>query len=53
MILGLGGNLQGERRPNMAAHPFMRPAVTWRWPYIRQMITDRLKALIDKFEAAA
>jgi len=53
MILGKGGYLQGERRPNMAAHPFMRPAVTWCWPYVRQMITERLRALIDKFEAAA
>jgi hypothetical protein len=51
-ILGMGGELQGKRRPNMAAHPFMRPAVAWRWPYIRQMITERLKTLIDKFEAA-
>jgi HK97 gp10 family phage protein len=50
--LAEGKYVQGERRPNMAAHPFMRPAVTWRWPYIRQMITDRLKALIDSFEAA-
>jgi len=51
--LAEGRYLQGERRPNMAAHPFARPAVTWRWPYIRQMITDRLKALIDSFEVAA
>ena len=50
--LAEGKYVQGERRPNMAAHPFMRPAVTWCWPYIRQMITDRLKALIDSFEAA-
>lgn len=51
--LAEGRYLQGERRPNMAAHPFMRPAVTWRWPYIRQMITERLRALVKKFEAAA
>jgi HK97 gp10 family phage protein len=51
--LAEGRYLQGERRPNMAAHPFIRPAVTWRWPYIRQMITERLRALVERFQAAA
>ena len=52
-ILEKGWNLQGERRPNMAAHPFMRPAVTWRWPYVRQYITDGLLGIIEQLRRAA
>lgn len=53
LILAQGGYLQGKRRPNMAAQPFARPAVTWRWPYIRQYWTDRLRELVEKLAKAA
>lgn len=51
--LAAGKYVQGQRRPNMAAQPFMRPAVTWRWPYVRQYINDGLLRLIRRHEKAA
>lgn len=51
-MLAQGKHLQGQRRPNMAAHPFMRPAITWRWPYVRQYIADGLLGIIEQVRAA-
>jgi HK97 gp10 family phage protein len=47
-----GGNLQGQRRPNMKAHPFIRPATRWRATIIRRRITERLAGeILDAAQA--
>lgn len=49
VTLASGRHLQGQRRPNMAAHPFMRPAIDWRWPWIRRWIAERLAGLVLRY----
>lgn len=45
-ILAKGGHLQGERRPNMAAHPFLRPAVRFLAPSVRTEMLEGIAANI-------
>ena len=52
-IEGRRWDLQGGHRPNMAAHPFMRPAIDAAWPEISAYITSRLVMLIEGLARAA
>jgi HK97 gp10 family phage protein len=45
-ILAKGGNLQGQRRPNMAAQPFLRPAVRFLRPSISTEMIEGIAANI-------
>jgi HK97 gp10 family phage protein len=45
-ILAKGGHLQGQRRPNMAAHPFLRPAVRFLGPTVRTEMLEGIAANI-------
>lgn len=47
------GFMQGMRRPNMKAQPFMRPAVEWRSPWAFRIITSRLRELIARLVESA
>lgn len=48
-ILSKGGYLQGKRRPNMAAHPFFRPAVKFsRGYFIEGVLADIWAAVASK-----
>lgn len=44
------GRMQGMRRPNMAAHPFMRPAVAMLGEQIKGAMIARLEQLIESFK---
>jgi hypothetical protein len=50
-LLARGGKLQGQRKPNMAAHPFLRPAVKFYRTSLRAWIIEQLWASIARFSA--
>ncbi len=50
-ILARGGRLQGQRHPNMAAHPWLRPAVRFTRTGLRQYMLEALAANIRRWDA--
>lgn len=49
LILARGGYLQGKRRPNMAAHPFMRPAVKFLRDFLSRQMLEGIAANIRRW----